>query len=54
MADGADPLENYYLPGDETEVEAFVIDYNHCGYREASITLPRLKSPSGDTGQDHG
>jgi hypothetical protein len=33
-------LENYYLPGDlETQIEAFVADYNHLRYHESIANL---------------
>ena len=33
-------LENYYLPGDlEAQIEAFVVDYNHCRYHESIDNL---------------
>ena len=33
-------LENYYLPGDlETQIEAFVADYNHRRYHESIANL---------------
>jgi transposase InsO family protein len=33
-------LENYYLPGDlETQIEAFVADYNHRRYNESIDNL---------------
>jgi hypothetical protein len=33
-------LENYYLPSDlETQIEAFVADYNHRRYHESIATL---------------
>src|SRR5260370_40189344 len=41
-------LENYYLPGDlEAQIEAFVVDYNHCRYHESidNLTLHRRIVP---------
>ena len=33
-------LENYYLPGDlEAQIEAFVVNYNHCRYHESIDNL---------------
>jgi Integrase core domain len=33
-------LENYYLPGElETQIEAFVADYNHLRYHESIANL---------------
>ena len=44
-------LENYFLPGDlETQIAAFVDDYNHHRYTRASTISPRPTSTS-DAGQ---
>ena len=40
-------LENYYLPGDlETQIEAFVADYNRCRYHESIDNLTPATSTS--------